>query len=67
MEITVNGQRREVSGPLTMQQLMDELQVKVHTGVAVLLNGDVIRRAQWEQTRVQPDDELEIVRATAGG
>lgn len=67
MRITLNGEPREVSGPLTMQQLLDELHVPVHTGVAVLRNGEVLRRADWAATALEPDDDLEIVRATAGG
>jgi len=67
MQITVNGEPREVPGPLTMEQLLAMLQVQTHSGVAVLLNGDVVRRADWPSTPVQAQDALEIVRATVGG
>jgi sulfur carrier protein len=67
MQITVNGQVREVDGPLNMTDLLAVLQVPTHSGMAVLLNGEVVRRADWPGTAVGPEDQLEIVRATAGG
>lgn len=67
MHITLNGQARELDGPQALPQLLAELQVPAHNGVAVLLNGAVVRKTDWAQTTVQPGDELEIVRATAGG
>lgn len=36
-------------------------------GVAVALNGEVVRRADWSITRVQPGDKIEILRAVGGG
>jgi sulfur carrier protein len=67
MQITVNGQARDVPGPLPLARLLAELNVPVHNGVAVLLNGAVVRKADWPGTTVQARDELEIVRATVGG
>jgi sulfur carrier protein len=67
MQVTVNGQARQVTGPQSMEALLAELKVQTHAGLAVLLNGDVVRRADWAQTTVQAADTLEIVRATVGG
>ncbi len=67
MEITVNGTPRTLAAPTTVAALLEELQVDADTGIAVLLNGDVIRRAAWAQTTVPPAAEVEIVRPTVGG
>ncbi|HKJ00120.1 MAG TPA: sulfur carrier protein ThiS [bacterium] len=67
MQITVNGEPREVQGPLQLPQLLAELALPAYNGVAVLLNGEVVRRSDWPQTTVNADDALEIVRATVGG
>ena len=67
MQITVNGQPREVPGALTLEALLAQLQLPTRNGLAVLLNGEVVRRADWVRTTVQAQDELEIVRATVGG
>jgi sulfur carrier protein len=67
MQIQVNGEFRELPGPLALADLLAQMHVPTHSGVAVLLNGEVVRRADWTRTTVQPADALEIVRATVGG
>jgi thiamine biosynthesis protein ThiS len=37
------------------------------TGVAVAVNGDIIRRQDWAGYQLQNGDEIEIVHALAGG
>ena len=39
----------------------------VPRGVAVALNGTVVRRSEWETVRVLEGDAVEIVTAVAGG
>ena len=36
-------------------------------GVAVAVDGEVIRRAEWEQTELHSDQSVEVVRAVQGG
>jgi len=36
-------------------------------GIAVALNGDVVRRGEWSTTLVHDDSKVEIVTAVAGG
>lgn len=36
-------------------------------GIAVARNGEVVPRALWDQTRVEPDDRIEIVHIVRGG
>ena len=36
-------------------------------GVAVAVDGEVIRRAEWEKTKLRPDQNVEVVRAVQGG
>jgi thiamine biosynthesis protein ThiS len=38
-----------------------------NVGVAVALNGAVVRRAEHEATPVNENDEIEIIRAVQGG
>jgi sulfur carrier protein len=35
--------------------------------VAVAINGEVVRRADWPGVRLAEGDEVEIVKATQGG
>jgi sulfur carrier protein len=36
-------------------------------GVAVAVDGEVIRRADWGKTKLQTDQSVEVVRAVQGG
>ena len=36
-------------------------------GIAVALNGSVVRRSAWDETALKPGDSVEIVRAMQGG
>jgi sulfur carrier protein len=68
MQITVNGKARELPGPMPLRRFLESLALpSLERGVAVALNGELVRRAEWERRIVQPLDELEIVQATQGG
>lgn len=67
MKISLNGERRDLDGPLSLQELLDTLRIPTGGGIAVLLNGEVARRAKWAETAIRCEDEIEIVRATVGG
>ena len=52
----------------TLAALLEEKAVDVsQRGIAVALNGAVVPRAAWPQTRLKPGDSVEIVRARQGG
>jgi sulfur carrier protein len=36
-------------------------------GVAVAINGDVVRRSEWSTTDIEDNNAIEIVTAVAGG
>ena len=67
MKISLNGERRDLEGPVNLQELLTALRVPTGGGIAVLVNGEVVRRAQWAETAIRAEDEIEIVRATVGG
>jgi sulfur carrier protein len=65
--IRVNGESETLSAA-TIAALLDEKEIgKDARGVAVALNGSVVPRAAWPQTRLRPGDAVEIVRALQGG
>ena len=64
--ITLNGKPREFAGEQTIVELIDTLSVKA-TQVAVAVNGEVVTRRQWPETRVRDGDVVEVVRAVGGG
>ena len=68
MDIKVNGETKEVSPGLTLHQLLLDLEIDPsRPGIAVAINQEVIPRTQWDETEIQPDSEIEIIRAAQGG
>lgn len=68
MEITLNGKSHPLSGGTTVVGLLAALNLNHgEGGIAVCINGEVIRRTDWTQIEVQAADEVEIVQATQGG
>ncbi|MCH7617910.1 MAG: sulfur carrier protein ThiS [Chloroflexi bacterium] len=65
-EITLNGKPHEFAGEQTIVELIDTLSVKANQ-VAVAVNGEVVTRRQWPETRVRDGDVVEVVRAVGGG
>jgi sulfur carrier protein len=68
MEIKVNGEPHNLQTPATLLQLLESLNLpSLDRGVAVCVNGEIVRKNEWAATALHPDDELEIVHATQGG
>jgi sulfur carrier protein len=67
--IRLNGdERADLAGGLTVAQLVAELAVPAQgRGVAVAVDGEVVRRGAWEQTAVPDGAAVEIVTAVQGG
>jgi len=66
VEIVINGERREVAEKVSLAGAV-LLVTGAVTGVAAALNGDVVRRAAWESTRLAAGDQVEVVTAVQGG
>ena len=68
MIIKVNGEAKEVSPGLTLHQLLLDIEIDPsRPGIAVAINQEVVLRTQWEETEIQPESEIEIIRAAQGG
>jgi sulfur carrier protein len=66
MIVTINGERREIPNGLTVIALLDHLGMSGDR-VAIERNLQVLPRAQWQETLVQPNDGFEIVQLVGGG
>ena len=70
MILVVNGVERDYMAA-NLQQIWDiqgrEQGIEDPLGVAVALNGRIVRRKQWAETKLTAGDRIEIVRAVAGG
>ncbi len=65
MKIQLNGENTETNSQ-TIAELLRELNAP-ESGVAVALNGAVVRRGDWENNAIKDGDEIEIIRAVQGG
>ena len=63
--IRINGEPE----PLAARTVAELVAARSDTGrgLAVALNGRLVRRADWAATPLQPGDAVEIVRAMQGG
>lgn len=66
LELTINGKPRQFAGPLTVAQLVDQLEL-AGKRVAIERNGEIVPRSQFNETPLNHDDQLEIVVAVGGG
>ena len=66
MKITINGELREIPDGLTVEALLQHLEMTAER-VAIERNLDILPRAKWQETAVQADDRFEIVHLVGGG
>ena len=66
MHVFVNGENREFSDGLSLEQLVNELMLP-GVRIAIELNGRVIRRGDWIETILNDEDRIEIVHFVGGG
>jgi thiamine biosynthesis protein ThiS len=66
LQIYINGESKEFANNLSLLALITLLELPVQR-IAVELNKEVVRRAEWETTFLQDGDRLEIVHFVGGG
>jgi thiamine biosynthesis protein ThiS len=66
MTITINGERRQIPDGLTVAAMLEHLGMKGNR-VAIERNLDILPRASWQDTQIQPEDSFEIVHLVGGG
>lgn len=66
MEVTVNGEPKQVPDGFTVQQLLEQLAIAPER-VVVEVNLTILKRAQHEETVLQAGDQVEIVQFVGGG
>ena len=66
MQIVLNGDPAELPGPMTIQALLERLQIDPRL-VAVECDRVVIKRARYAETMITDGAEVEIVAFVGGG
>jgi thiamine biosynthesis protein ThiS len=66
MTIQLNGDPREIEGPLSVSALLEQLAIDARR-VAVELNLSVVKKAAYDSSVIKDGDEVEIVNFVGGG
>ena len=66
MKILVNGEPRETPPDATILDLLRQLNLEDRR-VAVMIQGEIVRRADHPQRRLDEGDSVEIINMVGGG
>ena len=66
LQVVVNGETRQVAAGATVADMV-VLLAAPRSGVAVAVNGDVVHRGAWSDTRLAEGDRVEVLTAASGG
>ena len=66
MEITLNGEQRQVRSGLTVSELLEELRMADAT-LAIALNREFVPRSEHATHTIEPGDVVELVAPMQGG
>lgn len=68
MKVHINGEPEEIDlEEPSLKELLDTLEIESSFGTAVAVNESVVAKSKWDEHRLEPDDDIEIIRATQGG
>ena len=66
MQIVINGEARAIADGLSLCALVEQMSLPP-ARIAIELNREVVRRADWPETFLAAGDKLEIVHFVGGG
>ena len=68
MIVSLNGRRAELPEGASVADAVEAAGVGAATrGVAVAVDGEVVRRAEWKATRLERNQVVEVLHAVQGG
>lgn len=66
MLIKVGGDVLEIPDALSLEELLKTKNLS-GDGLIVAVNGDVVKREHWQNWKLSPNDNVEIIRMVFGG
>ena len=67
MNLVVNGNNTDITDALTVSELLVKEDVKMPQMVSVELNGQILKRSEFETTGLKDDDKVEFLYYMGGG
>ncbi len=67
MKLIMNGKESNLTEALTISQLLIAQEVKMPEMVSVELNGQILKRSEFESTTLNEGDKVEFIYFMGGG
>ena len=68
MNLVVNGSPLQVAERRTVAEVVERVApARAARGTAVAVNGEVVRRAEWDSITLKDGDRVEVLHAIGGG
>ena len=67
MNLVVNGKNTDISDSMTVTELLAKEDVKMPQMISVELNGQILKRSEFETTRLKDNDRVEFLYYMGGG
>ena len=65
--LKINGTKKEFAKlPSTLVELLDEMKIN-HATIVAEIDGEIIARDDFEQTKINADQQIELIRFVGGG
>ena len=66
MNVIINGEKKDVPDEIDLEKLLIHLSLPEQR-VAIELNKEVVRRMDWQSTKLSEADKIEVVHFVGGG
>jgi len=66
VRVTINGEERRVPDGATIADILRSLKVEEQV-MAVAVNGEIVKREEWESYRPKEGDRIEFLTFVGGG
>jgi sulfur carrier protein len=66
IDVVVNGQSMQINKDITIQKLIENLQIQDKV-MAAAINMEVVKKDAWEVTQIKENDKIEFLQFVGGG
>ena len=66
MKVLINGESKEISDKFNLSELLKHFSLPQER-IAIELNKEVVRKKDWENTKIFDGDKLEVIHFVGGG
>lgn len=66
MKVELNGTVQEIAEPASLADLLASIEMPLE-GTALVLNGEVVPRPEYDATALKNGDSVDVVRMVGGG